>query len=344
MVLIDVRNSSHFLPLIPDVIGKSLPADALAYSLLTAARRWNFRFVQASVQAVHLSSKSVLTNRGEESYDALLIASGSETDFRACESWRETSFALDSIDDAIRIRDSFVSNDQAHYVVCGGGYTGVEIASNLQHLIRTRGKSQKVTLVGRAATLCPTLPLKQRLYLAGQIRRSGVELRHSTTVMSREDDRICLSDGSTFSHAELIWGAGVCTPLFVRNLPLATNRQGRLVVDSFLTVSDMVFAAGDTAGFLGNDGPLRMGIQFSLTQGWHAAGNILRRLEGKKLNPYVPFDPGWVVPLANHRACGTILGFPLFGRLPAFLHYFMSVARSIGLGNRLNLIRHLFSA
>jgi len=367
VVLIDVRNSSHFLPLLPDIVGKPIIPHTLAYSLKNAAQRWKFRFVQAVVQSVDLSSKSVITDKGKEFFDALLIASGSETDFRNRESLRGKSFSLDCIDDAVRIRDSVVSNDHAHYVVCGGGYTGVEIASNLQHLIRRKKLDQKVSLIGRGKILCPSLPGKHGLYLANELRRSGVEVCLSTTVVDKKGDQVDLSDGSNIRNAKLVWTAGVCTAPYVQNLPFPKNRQGRLEVDPFLAVGsywsspvdtqtqperqhptkpfveseECIFAAGDAAGFPNNGGLLRMGIQFSLTQGWHAAGNILRRLDGTALVPYRPFDPGWVVPLANHRGCGTIFGVTTFGRLPVFLHYFMSVVRSIGFDNRLKLISHL---
>lgn len=341
VVLIDVRDSSHFLPLLPDIIGKSLSPEILTYSLNYAARRWNFRFKQTSVQALNLSSKYVITDKGEESFDLLLIATGSETDFRTYEAWRSESLTLENIEDAVRIRNLVISNEHNHYIVSGGGYTGVEIASNIQHLIRSQGQSQQVTLVGRAETLCPSLPVEQRLYLADQIRKSGIEIRSSTTVLTMENGQVYLSDGSNFSQAALIWAAGVCTPSFVRNLPLPMNRHGRLRVDPFLSVGDCIFAAGDTANFSENGEYLRMCVQFSLEQGWHAAGNILRRLNGKSLSPYRPFDPGWVVPLANRRGCGNFLRLPVFGRLPALLHYFMSVVRSKGFNNRLKLIRHL---
>ncbi|NLI76526.1 MAG: hypothetical protein GX442_08800 [Candidatus Riflebacteria bacterium] len=128
---------------------------------------------------------------------------------------------------------------------------------------------------------------------------------------------------------------------FLGESGLPLTPAGRVRVAATLEAAPGVFVAGDAAGVALPGGFVRMGVQAALTQGWHAAGNLLRGLRGEPLQPYRWLDPGWVVPLANRRGAGFILGLPLFGRLPAFLHYAMSVFRSVGLDTRRHLFRHL---
>ena len=61
------------------------------------------------------------------------------------------------------------------------------------------------------------------------------------------------------------------------------------------------------------------------------------------MRPYRPVDLGYVVPMAGGRSCGRILGSGSFGRLPTFLHYFMSVVRSDGPANRAGVLSDLLA-
>lgn len=340
VTLIDTRATSQFLPLLPDIIGHSLPPGILGYSLKTAAQRWGYNFCQAKVSSVDLLRKIVITDQKEVPYDGLIIASGSETSFKACESWPQRPLVLDSIDDAVRLRDLAEIDDNVHYVVCGGGYTGVELASNLNYLFKRRKSRNRVSIVEHGPNLCKALSKKQIAFIENAVRRAGIEVKVGTTVAGSDQDRLWLADGTVISQARAIWAAGVCTAQFVQSLPFSKTRQGRLEVNSCLALESGVFAAGDACGFRSGKDELRMSVQFALTQGWHAASNILRYFEGRNLLPYSPMDPGWVVPLANGRGCGKILGMEMFGRLPYVLHTLICMARSFGLDNRLQLARH----
>ena len=340
VTLVDSRETSQFLPLLPDIIGHSLPPDILGYPLKKAAQRWGFRFCQARVISVDLLRRIVITDREEVSYDGLIIASGSETSNKACESWTKRPLVLDSITDAVRLRDLAEIDDSSHYVVCGGGYTGVELASNLHYLFKRRKRRNRVTIVEHGPNLCKALPTKQIAFIEKSVRHAGIEVKVGTTVTGSDQDRVWLADGTVISQARAIWAAGVCTAPFIHDLPFSKNRQGRLKVNSCLALENGVFAAGDAGGFGSGKDELRMSVQFALTQGWHAASNILRYFEGRNLLPYRPLDPGWVVPLANGRGCGSILGLEMFGRLPYVLHTLICMARSFGIRNRLQLARH----
>ncbi|PKL43729.1 MAG: hypothetical protein CVV41_08135 [Candidatus Riflebacteria bacterium HGW-Riflebacteria-1] len=340
VALIDTRATSQFLPLLPDIIGHSLSPGILGYSLKTAAQRWGFHFCQARVISVDLLRRIVITDQEAVPYDGLIIACGSETSFKACESWPEKPLLMDSIDDAVRLRDLAEIDDNGHYVVCGGGYTGVELASNLNYLFKRRKSRNRVSIVEHGPNLCKALSAKQIAFIENAVRRAGIDVKVGTTVVDSDQDRLCLADGTVISRARAIWTAGVCTAPFVQDLPFSKSRQGRLQVNSCLALENGVFAAGDAGGFRSGKDELRMSVQFALTQGWHAASNILRYFEGRNLLPYRPMDPGWVVPLANGRGCGNILGLEMFGRLPYALHTLICMARSFGLNNRLQLARH----
>jgi NADH dehydrogenase len=119
------------------------------------------------------------------------------------------------------------------------------------------------------------------------------------------------------------------------------SRQGRLEVDAGLGIADHVFCIGDAAGVADRGQPLRMAVQFALTEGRLVGENLRRAQDGAPLRPYRPRDPGYIVPMAYGRACGLVLGRRLQGWPALLLHYLMCLVRTVGLAQKLRLLRSL---
>jgi NADH dehydrogenase FAD-containing subunit len=129
----------------------------------------------------------------------------------------------------------------------------------------------------------------------------------------------------------------------VRRLPCEQDSQGRLKVDRTLSFTEGAFAAGDAAAFVKKGRALRMAVQFSLNEGHLAAENVLRLCAGrKKLKMYRPVDMGYLVPMANFCACGTVLRVPVLGLAGWLLHYTMCIYRSLTLRHRLGIVSDIF--
>ncbi|MGM0599552.1 MAG: NAD(P)/FAD-dependent oxidoreductase [Candidatus Rifleibacteriota bacterium] len=340
--LIDKKDSSQFLPMLPDIVGQSLNPEALAYPLKEAAKRWNFDFLQEKVIKIDLREKVVHTESKKIPYDGLIICGGSKTNLSPCKSWVKPPYKLDSIENALEVRKLVESSTQKRFIVCGGGYTGVELASNIDNFLKKIGLKRKVTIVERGSSLCSALPPRQIAFIEKEVRKAGIEVKTQTSMTGFDGNKVSLSDGTDYDNALALWAAGVCTDDFIRQLSFNKDSQGRLEVDECLQLGNGVFAAGDAAGFKYKNKKLRMGVQFSLSEGQKAAENLLRHLDKKALKPFYPLDPGWVVPLANKRGCGTILGVQMFGRIPYFLHMLVCLGRSVGLKNRYKLVEHFW--
>ena len=168
-----------------------------------------------------------------------------------------------------------------------------------------------------------------------------IEVFTDTAIKEVKEKEVLLTSGARFNNAMLIWTAGVRTPDYIQNLTVKKNPQGRIGVDEYLRLNDYCFVAGDSALFRYQDNFLRMSVQFAITQGRCAALNIMRAISGKTLLAYKPKDPGFIIPLANNRACGKILGKDMRGLLPVLLHYFMCLYRNRGLGNKFGIIKNL---
>jgi NADH dehydrogenase len=234
-------------------------------------------------------------------------------------------------------------------VVVGGGYTGFEVASHVAyrlHMMTGRPYRElrrlcSITIVEKAPEVLRNVSPRVREWAVQIIHRFGVEVRTRCSVEAFAEDGVTLSDGSRLERAVVAWCAGVTPGSPVAELDAPRTRGGRLEVDECLCLPGAanVFAAGDVAGatLAGEEGPLRMAIQFSLAEGRCAAGNALRTLDRKPLQPFRATDLGYLVPLAPGRAAGVVLGWEGVGRLPSALHYAMCSIRSWSWANRLGI-------
>jgi NADH dehydrogenase len=337
VVLIDPRGGGHFLPVLPDLISRDLPPGCLVYPHARAAARWGCRVVRDRVVAADLAGRTVRTPSEALEYDALLLTCGARTNFHGQDAMRRASLTIENVPDALAIRAAAERPEVATFVVAGGGYTGVEVATHLWRLGRRTGRPPRIVIAELLGELCKATPAAQGCVWR-QLARLGIEVRLETTVDAVEGDRIRLTSGESFDRARLVWTAGMRTDDFVFDVDAARTKQGRLWVDEFLRVDERCFAAGDVAAVdRGDKAPRRMSVQNALQGGRAAAGNIRRLLAGRPPERFGPYDPGYVVPLANMRGCGRIMGIRAGGVVPSLLHYLLSVTFSVGGRNRAEL-------
>ena len=326
VTLLDGRDTSDFLPLLPDVVGGRVAPDAASVPLAELLQGMGVEFVRDQVRAVDPAHRRVEGARTRLEYDRLIVACGSVTNCPA--GLQRQALVLDGVRDALAIAGTFPDAAPQHAVIVGGGYTGVEIASNLWRLFRRRGTRGAITLVEATGGLLPALPAWVRDHVMANLGQMGVRCVTNCRLDRVDGSRAVLSNGEVIDPAALIWTAGVRLPDFAQALIGPASAQRRIPVDRFLRFSDEVFVAGDAALFLDQDQPLRMCVLHAARQGEAAAANILRGLRDEPLREFKPLDPGYVLPLANGRSCGTVLGANLKGPVPTWLHYVMCAYRS----------------
>lgn len=341
ITLIDRKDTFDFLPLLPDMIGRGIDQKFLKADLAAISLHNDFCFINDEVSGIDLKKKEIRTAHHAIPFDYALIASGSETNFYGNDGFRRQAFSVDSARDVAKILSRLHKKDYSHIVVCGGGYTGVEVATNAKLFADKHSPGVGVTIVERAATVVGQIPEWMRGYVAGNLDRMGIGVCADCSIRSVEGGRIEVSGGRSFSDAVLIWAAGVKTAGFIGAMDFQKNSQGRLFVDEYLRLDEATFAVGDAACFRHRDSVLRMSVQFAITQGLAAARNILCLIKGEPLRKYRPVDPGYIVPMANNRACGNVLGANITGILAIALHYCMCAYRSYGFANKVGVLAKL---
>jgi NADH:ubiquinone reductase (H+-translocating) len=365
ITLVDRHRGNLFWPLLPDLISGRIWPENITYPLQPYCRKHGVEYIHAEVKAVFPSQNRVETTAGPLEADYIILCLGCETNYFGNENIKSHAPGLKSLHEGTLIRHQakeVVANRKktgdkglGHIILVGGGYTGFEAASHLAHFLRACTGvpySQLHTLVDLwivekgDKVLGNTSPGVQH-WAEHLIGSYGVEVKTNLTAVSFEDDHnVRMSDGSLLHDAMVIWTAGVAPGPVCAALDVPKVHGNRLEVDTYLRVHGIpnLFAAGDLAGAMppGHQLPLRMAFQFSLAGGRCAAGNVVRTIENRELRIYNPFDVGYVIPLAPGHAIGVILGLEMHGRIPFFLHYAMSVLRSYGWKNKIQILKDLF--
>jgi len=341
LAVIDKKQSFDFLPLLPDVIGRGIKPKRLSCSIIDLSQIYGFEFINDEVKRVSLENNIIYTLNREITFDFLIIASGTETNFYGNENIKKQAYKLDDVTDAVRIYQEIEMNDFDSYIISGAGYTGIEIATNLRAYFDNKSKVKEVIIVEKVGTLLGPLPEWMKGYVRVNLEKLGIGVFLNTTIAKIEEQRVVLSDGKIFNNAMLIWAAGVKCPDYVINLDTDKTPQGRLIVDEYLRISRNCFVIGDSANFLDQDKPLRMAVQFSIMQGVCAASNIVRSNKNRQLKRYRPLDFGYIIPMANNKACGKVLGFNIRGLAGILLHYFMCIYRSVSFRNQMGIVGDL---
>src|SRR3712207_809913 len=157
---------------------------------------------------------------------------------------RIRSQIIDRFEEAHRLRGE-VADDLLTFVFVGGGPTGVEGAAEAHDLIFDVLKDDYPGVVFRRGRILfvnagdhilkgidPSLAHAAERRLANR----KIEVLNEAKVTEVRPDAVVLSDGRTVPARTTVWAAGVEPPPFVKNLDLAKDGRGHVLVDEFLRV------------------------------------------------------------------------------------------------------------
>ncbi len=233
-------------------------------------------------------------------YDRLVLAAGSQGFKPDVPGLDKYGFTVDQIDDAIALdhhlsalaqRPSSAARDTV--VVAGGGFTGIEIATEMPSRLRAILGPQanvRVLIVDRNDAIAPAMGPNPRPLIEKALREAGVETKLGVSVAALNGNGVTLSDKQFIESATVVWAGGFRASPLTAQIPSDRDRSGRLIVDPNLRVAAVpaVFAAGDTAyaatDDLGNHA--LMSCQHANRLGACAGFNAAADLLGVPLEPY----------------------------------------------------------
>lgn len=207
---------------------KTFEAITIPFRNLLKHKRINF--MQARATHIDFAKKTVMTTQGKVKYDRLVIALGSETEFFGVPGLEEHAFTLASMDDAQRIRshiqkmfmqsaneaDEKVRQTALTFVVGGGGFTGVELATELADYIAKLAKEvdigkdePRLIIVEAGGSILPGFDVKLVNRAFRVLKSRGTKLLLKTPVVAFDGNTIQLKTNREIQTKTLIWTGGV---------------------------------------------------------------------------------------------------------------------------------------
>lgn len=263
------------------------------------------RFVHGSVHDIAPATRQVFyTDGAGESralvYDRLVVASGSQMFSPNLPGLATHAFDVDQLGGAQRLQDHMrglaelpASSARDTVVVVGGGFTGIETATEMpSRLRRLLGEDAdvRVIVVEQHDAIGPDLGPGPRPIIEEALTALGVECRLGTAVSVIDAEGVFLASGERLHSHTVIWTAGLRASPLTKKIEASRDPGGRLSVDRDLRVTGAsdVFAAGDVAAAYTDDADhlTMMSCQHAMNLGRSAGHNVACDLLGRSLRPY----------------------------------------------------------
>jgi NADH dehydrogenase len=301
-------------------------------------------------------------DRRQLSYDHLVLALGSVTNFPPVPGLREHGFEMKDLGDAVRLRDRAIQQlelaesaddpeerrELLHFVVVGGNYTGVELAGEFLVFLRqasrfyrrVRAEECEVTLIELRQRILPNLDENLAEYARGALERRGIRLRLGTSASEIHSDRIVLRSGEQLRTRTVLWCAGVAPPPLLGQMPFPTDQHGYIVCDRDLRVKGFrhVWAIGDCSVNIDRRGrPYPATAQHAVREGHHLARNLSAVVRGRPATPCDIDALGSLAALGCRTAVAKVLGVKLSGFSAWFLWRTVYLTKMPGLARRVRV-------
>ncbi|PCD25978.1 hypothetical protein AU210_012412 [Fusarium oxysporum f. sp. radicis-cucumerinum] len=218
-------------------------------------------FFQGTAEAIDTKSQTVHVRSasGDESdieFDRLILAAGSSVVRpKSVNGLKQYAFDIDSLTSASKLEfhlKSLKSLPQSKardtVVICGGGFTGIELAAEFPKLLHDID-NVRIVLVESAQDLGPELGAGPRPTITKALKHLGIEVKLGSAVTAIDDSGVTLASGERIEATTVVWTAGMRATPLTQQIRGTKDPLSRLHVDQYLRVPtcEHVFATGDAA-------------------------------------------------------------------------------------------------
>jgi NADH dehydrogenase len=336
VTLINPENFFLFTPMLAEIVSSQIDTSHAINPLRRMFKRT--RFVEGLAQSIDLGARSVtvLHPNGDElqyPYDHLVVAVGSQTGYFGMQDVEQHSYTTKTLGDAIALRNRAIAlleiaeierDPQARaeiltLVVAGGGFTGIEIAAEINDLVRGAAKSYptitnrdiRVVLVEAKSRILPEFDEGLAAFATERLKAAGVQVLTNTSVSGADERQVKIKDGEPIPSRTLIWNTGVAPNPLVQNSDLPKTGRGWIKVDACMRVDGLpnVWALGDCAQIpdVFNPGHTQPALaQHAIREAPQLAKNIVAAMRGGEQQPFRYRTMGQLATLGHFNGIGTI--------------------------------------
>lgn len=342
LLVIDKQNYSAYAPMLHEVATGSVRPDDITHPIREMINCCLEQFLQDEVTEIDIERRVVKTKSGEVNYDYLVVALGAASNFYGLPGVAEHSFPLKTMDDALtlkrRLIDQFEEASRMikaasieeikrklHFVIVGGGYTGVETAGQMADLFDGEFHElypeipkdiPQVTLVQGGDRILPILDTSSSQKAKMRLEKLGVNVRTGARASALNPQQLELNNGESIETENVIWASGI-RAVGAQFFDEDQIEKGRVQVTSTLQMEEYpeVFVIGDLAAVSNGKGPHPQTGQAAVQQASIIGPNLHRFMKEEPLEPFLYHHKGDLVPIGDHWAIAQISGVKFSGFL-----------------------------
>lgn len=276
-----------------------------------------------TVQSIDRKKHQITTVSGKNfNYTGLILAIGVRTSYFGIKGLEEYSFGIKSLEEAYELKRHLhtqlldKNSQNLHYIVVGGGPTGVEIAGVLPQYLSQIAKfhglpkrSVHVDLIEGTSRLLPRMPKDVSWSVTRNLKKLGVRIYLKTFVQGQTANQLMINGKQIRSHT-VIWTAGMSNNPFFSANNFQLTASGKVRVDQFLQAEPGIYVLGDNA-----DTAYAGMAQTALHDGLFVAEHLKRLANGQDPIPYRSKKPVYVMPAGPKWAAVVWGRFRVYGRL-----------------------------
>ena len=344
------ENFFLFQPMLAEVVSGSIEPPHILNPIRRLIQFANFS--KAEIEAIDIEGRNVVIRYSDDAhfhhipYEHLIIAIGSSTDLTSLPGMAEHAFPFKTMGDALLLRDQLVAvlegaeveddpeekREMLTFVVVGGGYTGVEVAAEINDFVREACKyyrrvdrqEVKTILLQGGSRILPELAEDLARFSHRVLERRGIEVRLDTRIKGATAQSALLNNGDVIPTRTLVAAVGAAPNRLLDSIPCPRDPRGRIVVDETLAVvgHEGIWAVGDCAAVpdVRKGGTCPPTAQYALREAKHLARNVLATIRGGSVRPFSYRGLGIFVPLGRFSAAAQVLGLKVSGILAWWLY------------------------
>ncbi len=333
VIVVSPRNHFIFTPLLPSTTVGTIEFRSIIEPIRSAKE--NITYFHAYCIKINTIDNSVQCKNaldGNEftlSFDILIIGVGAISNTFGIEGVEQYGLFLKELTDARAIRQRIIENLERastpnlqfeerkrllHFVVVGGGPTGVEFAAELHdfltedlvHSYPTILSDVAITLFEAGDALLNTFDAALSEYTIKIFQRQKISVRLQSQVARVEEKEILLADGSHVPYGMMVWSTGNTQTPFVKSLPFEKDRGSRLITDEYFHLKGFtnIYSLGDCATIEGNVLPATS--QVAQQEGHYLAKSLNALAKGKKVDPFIYHHKGMLAYIGSNRALADL--------------------------------------
>src|SRR5580658_8686831 len=254
IVVYSRENHMVFHPLLADVAGASIHPDSAATTI-----RQMLPGVECSTETVEridiVGGRIEFQNDREQleltNYDHLVIACGAESNLGIIPGMSDHAFPFKTMRDAVALRSHIIDElEKAEacsdperrkfhlsFVIIGGGFSGVELAGEINDLIRDSASFYRnftesdisMTLVHNQDQILPEVGTALRDFALKKMQPAGIKVLLKTSAVAATPEGVGLQDGSLIRAATVVCTIGTTSSPIVQLLVDVKKERGRVV-------------------------------------------------------------------------------------------------------------------